>query len=297
MKNKATAAVLAAGAMWGFIGFFGRVIGDFGITRFDLIFVSNLSTFLWLLPVVLLKDPRLMLLPRKDIPLMLLCGLCSSFLFHLCFYTAISIANMSIVAILEYTAPAFAVVFSFFLLRERITTKKLVALLLAFLGSALASWPREQIVLPLTGLLLGLGSGVCYALFTVLSRILLDRGLNDFTVAIYNAILGWAFAALVCHPASALSCVFASPLRIVTFLASGLITGFIPLLLYYFGLKGIEAGTAPILGCMELVVSVLVGTVVFHEPFGTLSLIGFLLVISAVVVLNWKGRRTKPLIE
>lgn len=293
MRNKCAAAVLAAGAMWGFIGFFGRVIGSFGIGRFDLIFLSNLSTFVWLLPVILVKDPRLILLPRKDIPLMLLCGLCSSFLFHFCFYTAISIANMSIVAILEYTAPVFAVIFSFFLLHERITGRKLLALLLAFLGSALACWPREQIVLPLAGLLLGLGSGICYALFTVLSRILLDRGLSDYTVAFYNAFLGWAFAALVCHPFAALGCILETPLRVAVFLACGLITGFLPLLLYYYGLKGMEAGTTAILGCMELVVSVLVGIVIFREPFGILSAIGFLLVISAVVVLNWMGRDPK----
>ena len=73
--------------------------------------------------------------------------------------------------------------------------------------------------------------------------------------------------------------------------ALGIVTCYLPYLLYTFGLTGLETGKASILASFEPVVATLVGIFVFHEKLTPLSALGCVCVLSAVVLLNLKRRQ------
>lgn len=73
--------------------------------------------------------------------------------------------------------------------------------------------------------------------------------------------------------------------------ALGIVTCYLPYLLYTYGLSGLETGKASILASFEPVVATLVGIFVFHETLTPLSALGCVCVLSAVVLLNLKRRQ------
>jgi drug/metabolite transporter (DMT)-like permease len=72
---------------------------------------------------------------------------------------------------------------------------------------------------------------------------------------------------------------------------TALVTAVIPFLAYTMGLRTVEASKAEIIATIEPMVATLVGILVFSEPLTFLSGLGILLILSAVIVLNWKRRQ------
>ena len=74
-------------------------------------------------------------------------------------------------------------------------------------------------------------------------------------------------------------------------IGAGVVTCYLPYLLYTHGLTGMETGRASIMASVEPVVATIVGAAVFHERMGLLSYCGVVLVLSAVVLLNAGPKR------
>jgi drug/metabolite transporter (DMT)-like permease len=64
------------------------------------------------------------------------------------------------------------------------------------------------------------------------------------------------------------------------------ISGFLPALLYSFGLRGVEAGKGAVMASIEPVVASLAGFLFFGETPTPLGILGIVLVLGAVVILN-----------
>ena len=70
---------------------------------------------------------------------------------------------------------------------------------------------------------------------------------------------------------------------------TALVTAVIPFLAYTIGLRTVEASRAGILATIEPMVATVFGIVVFSEPLTVLSGLGIILILSAVILLNWKA--------
>ena len=78
----------------------------------------------------------------------------------------------------------------------------------------------------------------------------------------------------------------ASPAAFFWCLATGVISCFIPYMLYTYGLTGLENSRASILASVEPVVATLAGVLIYHEEMTLSVLAGVILVLSAVVLIN-----------
>ena len=165
----------------------------------------------------------------------------------------------------------------------------MIALALAFAGCVLVSGISGE-GLTLTGLLLGLGSGIGYGLYSILGTIAL-RKYSPYTVTTYTFLFAAAGSWLVCGPADVISKLSAAGnlTGLLLFcVLTGLVTAVIPFLAYTLGLRTVEASRAGILATIEPLVATLVGIVVFSEPLTLLSGLGIVLILAAVVLLNRK---------
>jgi drug/metabolite transporter (DMT)-like permease len=71
-------------------------------------------------------------------------------------------------------------------------------------------------------------------------------------------------------------------------LGTGVLSCFVPYMLYTYSLTGLENGRASILASVEPVVASLLGVFVYHEKMTLASAAGVLLVLSAILLLNLK---------
>ena len=99
------------------------------------------------------------------------------------------VSSLAVAAILLYTAPTFVVILSALLWKERITKRKLAALVLAFLGCCfVAGILNGALTLTPEGLLLGIGSGLFYSSYTIFGRFALKH-YQPFTVTFYTFLI------------------------------------------------------------------------------------------------------------
>ena len=114
---------------------------------------------------------------------------------------------------------------------------------------------------------------------------------SQYIVSETLRLLTAAGAAILWGAAQPLGVMFASWQGFGLCTALGIVTCYLPYLLYTFGLSGLETGKASILASFEPVVATLVGIFVFHETLTPLSALGCVCVLSAVVLLNLKRRQ------
>jgi len=292
MNSKKTLApllVIGAGICWGVIGIFSKKLTSMGLNALQITEARCLVTALCLLLFLLIKDPQKLKIALSDLPLFLGSGILSIVFFNICYFMAIEKSSLSVASILLYTAPALVSLMSAFLFKEPFGKEKCMALLLSFLGSVLTSGILHagSADVSFLGILLGLGSGFGYALYSIFSRLAL-RKYHPLTVTAYTFFV----AAGALFPFSGFSkltfLIQSRPESLLFLLPLGIISTLLPFLLYTEGLRHMEAGRASIMAFVEPMVATLSGILVFHERLGLVEFLGILLIFISIVLLNRK---------
>lgn len=287
-QSKSALCVLLAGTLWGSMGLFVRKLNAVGLYALDIVQL-RIAISLVLVGLYLLIFARDKLHVRlRDLWCFAGTGIVSLLLFSWCYFSGMQEASLSVMAVLLYTSPAFIVLLSVLLFREMLTRQKLLALVLTFAGCCLVSGLGSGSAVSMKGLLLGLGSGFFYALYSIFSRYAIERGYGSWTITFYTFLFCLLASAPLAHwdlIAQALSSDASVP---VYALLMGLLTGFLAYIFYTKGLEGMESSRAGILASVEPVVGTIIGTLVFHEPLPVQSVLGIALVLGGIVVLGGK---------
>ena len=288
-RNIGPVLIILAGCFWGSMGIFVRKLSTFGFSPIQIVSLRITVAALAFSLLLLIKDRSGFRIALRDLPLFLGLGFGSILFFTVCYFSAITIMPLSTAAILLYTSPIWIMLMSVLFFREKLNKIKLIALALAFAGCVLVSGISGE-GLTLTGLLLGLGSGIGYGLYSILGTIAL-RKYSPYTVTTYTFLFAAAGSWLVCGAAD-MTTKFSAADNLIGLLLfcvlTGLVTAVIPFLAYTLGLRTVEASRAGILATIEPLVATLVGIVVFSEPLTLLSGLGIVLILAAVVLLNRK---------
>lgn len=289
-KNKYTFAVIAAGTLWGFMGFFRRTLDGMGLSASSCIAVRGVFAAALFAIAILITDKKAFKIKLRDAWCFVGCGIVSLLVFGICYFKAMDYMSLSNAAILLYTSPCFVMLISAALFKEKITPKKLAAMLIAFAGCCLVSGIGTGEKISAIGLAYGLCSGLCYALYSIFSRFAINRGYSTFTINFYSCLLAGVGATVV-GGTDYLPLIASTPSNFLFAFATGLVTCFLPYLLYTYGLIGLENGKASIMASIEPVVATLCGIFIYHEDLTAMSTAGILLVLSAIVLLNIKDKK------
>ena len=293
MKKLAPLLIILAGCLWGTMGLFVRQLNDMGLSSMEIVEARSILAALILLACTALKDRKLLKLRPKNLWSLAGSGVLSIVFFNYCYFRTIAMMNLSAAAILLYTAPIFVMLMSLLFFRERLTARKVAALLMAFAGCCLVSGIASATEsLSLGGLLLGLGSGFGYALYSIFSRFSLNQGLGSITITDYTflfAAIGGAFFTDFGKLAAAFS---QHGVYLLGFLVLYcVVTTVAPYLLYTKGLEFVENGPASVMASVEPVVATLLGFVVFSETPTLSAVMGMVLVLGALVLLSLHPRQ------
>ena len=229
---------------------------------------------------------------KADLPLFAANGLASILFFTACYAAAIRETKIATAAALLYTAPAIVLLLSALLFSEKLTPRKIACVLLSVLGCALVSGLGSGGArLTFRGLLLGLGAGLGYALYSIFSRLIQQRGYSTYTNVCYTfSTAAAAYLAIALGNGSAAEIVRLPGAALLSVLC-GLLTGLLAYLLYTAGLRELEPSRAAQLATIEPVVAALLGALLFRQSLSAAEVIGIALVVAAVVGMNLRPRR------
>ena len=283
--------IILAGCFWGSMGIFVRRLGTYGFSSIQIVSIRVTLAALLFALVLLIKDRAGFKVLSRDLPLFLGLGFGSILFFTVCYFTAITMMPLSTAAILLYTSPVWIMLMSVLFFHEKLDRRKLMALVLAFAGCVMVSGISGGGLTPI-GLLVGLGSGIGYGLYSILGTIALRR-YSPYTVTTYTFIFAAVGSWIICRPVELFD-KFTNTAHIgfltVFCCLTALVTAVIPFLAYTCGLQNVEASKAGIIATIEPMVATLIGILVFSEPLTLISGLGILLILTAVVILNLKQK-------
>ena len=285
--------IILAGCFWGSMGIFVRKLASYGFTSVQIVSIRVTLAALIFSGLLLARDHSGFRISLRDLPLFLGLGFGSILFFTVCYFTAITMMSLSTAAILLYTSPIWIMLMSVLFFREKMNRRKILALTLAFAGCILVSGISGNGITPV-GLLVGLGSGIGYGLYSILGTVAL-RKYSPYTVTTYTFLLAAAGSWMICNPGDMIPKFSAAPdLTFLLFfcILTALVTAVIPFGAYTLGLQTVEASKAGIIATIEPMVATLVGIVFFSEPLNILSGLGILLILGAIILLNRKSGRS-----
>ncbi|MBE6824241.1 MAG: EamA family transporter [Ruminococcaceae bacterium] len=293
MKKLAVLLVAVAGTLWGMIGYFVRGFQELELSSMQIVAIRMVVSAVVFSLFALVFKRKLFCIKLKDLWCFLGTGVVSVATFSFCYFKAIEYSSLSQASILLYTAPIFVMIFSIILFKEKLTVIKAVSLMLAFFGCLFVTGVFTQgVVINTPAILFGIGSGVCYALYSIFSRLSLDRGYSPLTVTLYTFIFAGVAALCVIDIKPVADLMTRSADDLLFCVVFAVLSCVLPYVTYTLGLKYIRPTTASIVASIEPVVATITGAVVFSEavefPFGY---IGIALVIGSIVLINLTPKR------
>ena len=294
MKKLAPFFVLAAGILWGMMGIYVRRLNSLGFTTIEIVTVRSVMTAILLLIVLFFYKKEMLKIRLKDIWCFWGTGICSIVFFNYCYFKAITMTSLSVAAVLLYTAPAIVMILSAVLFHEKITVVKMIALIATFMGCIFVTGLVGNTgTLTASGILMGLGAGLGYALYSIFSRFALERGYHSLTISCYTFV----FASIGTLPLADIKVIYGAcekDLGMLGFyLVFAMVSTVIPYILYTLGMTALENSKASIIASVEPVTATLLGVIFFHEKMTIQNLIGIVLVLGAIVIcnVNWKKKQ------
>lgn len=287
MKKLAPYMVLLAGILWGIIGLFVRRFQTMGLGSMEIVCIRAITTTILLFLFLFIYDRKMLRIRIKDIWCFVGTGIFSIVFFNFCYFKAMTLTSLSVAAVLLYTAPAIVMVLSVILFKEKITVVKIVAFLLTFVGCVFVTGLLGGgNVLNAEGILMGLGAGLGYALYSIFSRYALERGYHSLTISFYTFLLAMVGTFPLCDGRVMWESCAKDASTGMFCIVYGMVSTVIPYIVYTRGLKEMENSKASILASIEPVAATLMGVLVFHEKLTINGIVGTALVLGAIVICN-----------
>jgi drug/metabolite transporter (DMT)-like permease len=279
---------VGSGAAFGAMAIFGKLAYENGANVGTLLTVrfGLAAALFWMLVVAgRAVVTELRALAPRDVALALGLGAAGYSLQAGCYFLALERIDASLLSLLLYTFPAIVTGAAVVLGRERLNSRRVVALSLASAGLVLVLAGAGAGRLDALGAALALGAAVVYSTYILVS--------DGVAARVRPALL----SALVCTGAALSLTVSTS---VLGELRPGELTGagwgwlacmavvstVVAVGLFFAGLRRVGPTTASILATVEPIVTVLLAFAVFGERLGPVQLLGGALVVAAVLALN-----------
>lgn len=286
--------IILAAFFWGGLFIFVRYFAATDFSSQEIVFLRCISSAFWLFLYVFFKERKqhsadgtpALRLKLADIWCFAGAGLISIVFFSWCYFKNVTVSSAAFAAVLMYTSPIFVMLLSALLFKEPLTKLKISILAVAVFGTSLVSGifnNTTAIKVSLEGILLGLGSGIGYALYSIFASLALKRGYRPLAVTFYTFLFASFGSLLLIEPTTLWIKLTDNSLFLLA-LAMGLFGSCLPFALYTIGLKHMQAGQAAVLATLEPIVSALFGIFLYKEVLSFYEIIGIVLVLTAGIL-------------
>lgn len=289
-KSKAAPFLVAAAAvLWGALVIFVRKLNAAGFSAMDIVCIRAYgSSFFLAIGLGLLQRP-LLRAKLKDCWCFVGTGVFSIVFFSYCYFRNVEVSSVAVSSILMYTSPVWVTLLSAIFFKEKITKRKSLALILALAGCILVSGITNGLGnVSVQGILLGLGSGIGYGLYTIFGQFALNKGYHPMTVAFYTFLFACVGVLPFVSVSSILNRLLSDPVLWVYAICIAFFATCVSFSLYTIGLQYLEPGRAAVLATLEPIVATLVGVVLYQEALTAVMVIGIVLVLISSILISRK---------
>ena len=289
IQKAAPVFVTGAAILWGILVIFIKNLSSAGLESMEIVSLRAYGAAFILMIGLLLCNKKLLKIRLKDAWCFVGTGVVSIVFFSYCYFKNVTVSSVAVSSILMYTSPIWVTLFARVVFGEKISKRKLVALAMAFLGCVLVSGITGGAGrVSAEGLLLGLGSGIGYGLYSIFGRIALEKGYHPMTVSAYTFLFACVGVLPFIKPIEIWNKMNVAPGLWGWALCMVLFSTCMSFTLYTIGLKYMEAGRAAVLATLEPIVTTLVGVVLYKEMLSLFMTLGIVLVLGASVLISRK---------
>lgn len=218
---------------------------------------------------------------RRNAAVLLLSGAALGFnwvfLFEAYRYTTVATATLC-----YYLAPVIVMLLSPWLLREKLTSRKLICCLVSLFGMVFVSGVLSGEKPQMTGILWGVGSAMLYACVMIFNKKLRNIAPQDRTVVQLgiSAVLMFIYAALTEETLS-----FQLPgTAWVMLMTVGVVHTGVAYLCYFGALRDLKAQSAAIMSYVDPVAAILLSWLVLGEKLGLSGALGAVLILGSTLL-------------
>ena len=273
---------LLSSALFGLIPLFTLPMLHHGMTAESILFYRFLFSSLVLAPVLVLRRERIAATPSELFRLTgmsLFYSLAALFLFQSYNYLASGVAST-----IQFLYPLLVVIIMVLVFHEKLQWSTVVACLLALFGVALLSGALQTgQELNVIGVSLAFASALTCGLYIILIHVARLTSMSGIVITFYLLLIGTVYALLFavalgrfCWLPSWRDAGLAAMLAIVTAVMSNL--------LLIWSIRLVGSTRVAVLGAMEPVTAMVVGVLVFAEPFDLPVAFGVSLIVCAVTL-------------
>jgi drug/metabolite transporter (DMT)-like permease len=270
-------ALVAAALLWATIGLFTPALLDRGVSAFEVALWRALLG--GALVAVHAGLRRKLVGPSGATAVRLVAfGVVSVGVFYAALASAIDLGGVSLAWILLYTAPGWVAVGAVTILGEHLDRVRVTLVAATMAGVALvALGGGEGVTVSAAAMLWGLLAGLSYASWYIAGRRLLER-FDPLTISAWTLLAG----AAVLLPVAGLR---GFPAEVWLLLVGlSVLSTYLPVLLYYRGLRTVEASRAAVVTTVEPVAALVIGATIGLERLGPLAGLGAVVVLTAAVL-------------
>ncbi|MBY0471919.1 DMT family transporter [bacterium] len=277
------AEVIASGACFGMLGFFGKKSYQAGISPGEFLSLRFVVSALILGTFLAFKNPKSLRVKMKPMLHFIALGVLGYSVFASCYFYALTGLSASLTVLLLYLYPVFVTLGGRFFLNEKLGFWGDVALPIAIVGLTGLVW-GEWRVSSSVSLLLGLGSAVFYALYILCSRVWL-RNQNSYVATFYIQVAAGILLSLI-HFKSV-----GRPIQIFNeswplILGVAVICSLLAMTLFLSGLKKLTGAETSILSTSEPITGILIATFFLGESLRPIQIGGGALVLLSMVLVS-----------
>lgn len=304
-RNRGVWLALFATMVWATTAIFiSYLLENFNLQPLTLAFWRDFLVGVTLFVSLLVLQPQALKIGLRDVPFFVGYGFIGLAIFNGMWTYSVKYNGAAIATVLAYSSPAFTVLLAWPILREKLTTRKLLAVGLSLAGCVLvaeAYSPTQWQLKPL-GIVFGLTTGLAFAVYNLAGRWSAKRYSSAWTVTTYGflfAALGLGLTQYFSWGATAPVAggfLFANPaFSMGTAWQGWLVLGIlvIPTLLgfgvYTVSLRYLQASVAGLIASLEPVLTAIMAIVILHESLEAAQWVGAGLIILAVVLVQWRS--------
>jgi DME family drug/metabolite transporter len=286
--------VILATVCWASSGIFiNRVITNTGWSSVTLAFWRDLFTAITLGAVLLLGHRDGFKVKKKDIKWLAAMGVVSIGIFHVLWNYSVMGNGVGVATILQSNAPLFVALMAFVAWREKLTSKKVYAILLGIIGTLLISDINSISTSNVTtsGIMIGVGSAMTYGTMSIFGK-KLSADYSAWSVLFYAFVFGTLI----------LFFTQVSQLDAVSQMIEHALPDFVALIifptalgfgLYNLALKHLEASVAAITATSEVLFAAISSFLFLNERMHFWQIVGGVLIIGGVVLISLPKKTKK----
>jgi len=287
MKSRGYWLVLLAACLWGTNGT-AQALAPQGAQP---IIIGTLRIALGGLTLLVIAALRGALRDKKRWPFWpTLLGALSMAAYQMFFFAGVARTGVAVGTIVGIgSTPILAGPIGFFVRGERPSRRWVIATALGIIGCAILIAAGEKIHLDLLGIFLAICAGGSYAIFTTVSKGLLEEHAPEAVMAV-TFCLGACFVLPLLFTANLHW--LTQPSGFLVILHLGVITAGLAYTLFARGLRLVPVATAASLTLGEPLTAGLLGVLFLHEALSTLAAFGILLIFTGLMVLTTEKVQT-----